>query len=104
MIGGLFAAWLFLPEHPDYVFPIAAFSVGAHYFGFRTAYGDWTFWILGAVMCLTGIASLLYAVPPRNMVSMTIAGIEIAFGFWFLIVDFKKQSSQPASDNPSHMA
>ena len=40
MIGCLFVAWLILPYRPKYVFPIASIAVGAHYFGFRTAYGS----------------------------------------------------------------
>src|SRR3546814_12510337 len=40
MIGGLFAAWLFLPFQPTYAFPLAAIAVGTHYAVFKTVYGD----------------------------------------------------------------
>ena len=40
MIGGLFAAWLFLQSKPAYVFPLAAIAIGTHYAAFRTVYGD----------------------------------------------------------------
>jgi hypothetical protein len=36
MIGGLFAAWLFLSSQPALVFPLAAIAVGTHYFVFKT--------------------------------------------------------------------
>jgi hypothetical protein len=98
MISGLFTAWLILPDHPEFVFSIAAISVGAHYFGFRTAYGDWTFWGLGATMCTIGLTSILFAIPPRAMVAFAIAGTEVAFGFWLLFVDYQKQASRSTSD------
>lgn len=82
MIAGLFSAWLIMPYRPWFVFPIAAIAVGTHYFGFRTAYGDWTNWVLGGLMSLVGIASIFYGTPTSNKVPYTIAAIEIAFGFW----------------------
>jgi len=51
MIGGLLGAWLLLPFRPELVLPMAAIAVGAHYFGFRSAYGDRTFWLPGAILC-----------------------------------------------------
>src|SRR5687767_12752750 len=50
MIGGLLAAWLFLPLRPELVFPIAAIAVGTHYAVFRTVYGDALFWVLGGLI------------------------------------------------------
>ncbi len=93
MIGGLLAAWLLLPHRPDLVFPMAAIAVGAHYFGFRTAYGDWTFWVLGAFLCLVGIANIFFGFPPSSVVPYVIAGIELAFGVWLLWVSNLQQSS-----------
>src|SRR3546814_10311314 len=54
MIGGLFAAWLFLPFQPTYVFPLAAIAVGTHYAVFKTVYGDALFWVLGGLITATG--------------------------------------------------
>ena len=87
MIGGLFAAWLLLPHRPEYVFPIAAIAVGAHYFGFRTAYGDWTYWVLGAVICLLGALSIISGIPPSTTLPYIVAVVEILFGIWFVGVD-----------------
>lgn len=67
MIGGLFSAWLILPYRSEFVSLIVAMSVGAHYFGFRTAYGDWTYWLLGGIMCSIGFASILWAIPPARL-------------------------------------
>jgi hypothetical protein len=104
MIGGLFAAWLILPHRPDFVFPIAAISVGAHYFSFRTAYGDWMFWVLGSIMCSIGIASIFLGMPAKGWVAFSIAGVELIFGCWFLLVDFFKKSSKTNSDEAIDMA
>jgi hypothetical protein len=80
MIGGLLAAWLLMPYRPEFVFPMAAVAVGSHYFGFRTAYGDWSNWVLGGIMCLVGIASIFYGMPIAHHVPYAIATIEIGFG------------------------
>lgn len=58
MIGGLFAAWLFLRFQPAYVFPIAAIAVGTHYAVFRTVYGDRLFWLLGGLITFVGLLSI----------------------------------------------
>ncbi len=82
MIGGLLAAWLLLPHRPEFVFPLAAIAVGTHYFGFRTAYGDTTFWILGAIMCFVGVSAIFIRMPAQQVVPYLIAVIEIIFGLW----------------------
>lgn len=87
MIGCLFAGWLLLPHRPEFVFPVAAIAVGAHYFGFRTAYGDWTYWVLGAVMCAIGVFSIVAAIPSASLVPFVVAGVEVLFGFWFIAQD-----------------
>lgn len=91
MISGLFAAWLLMPYRPEFVFSMSAIAVGSHYFGFRTAYGDWTNWVLGGVMCAVGIASIFYAVPNPNAVPYTIATIEITFGSWLTWISISKE-------------
>ena len=59
MIGCLLAAWLILPFKPEFVFPIAAVAVGTHYFVFKTAYGDRTYWLLAAA--ITAVAQLIFS-------------------------------------------
>ena len=83
MIGCLLAAWLLIGYRPDVVFPLAAIAVGAHYFGFRTAYGDWTYWVLGGVMCLVGVGAIFAKWPPASAVPCVIAAVEVGFGAWF---------------------
>ena len=80
MIFGFMTAWLLLPYRPEFVFPMSAIAVGAHYFGFRTAYGDWANWILGGIMCLVGVGSIFYRIPTANIVPFAIAAIEFGFG------------------------
>ncbi|MEC9080995.1 MAG: hypothetical protein VYE44_04395 [Verrucomicrobiota bacterium] len=96
MIGGLFVAWLILPYRPDYVFPIASIAVGAHYFGFRTAYGDWTYWIFGTLLCLIGTFSILLKFPPANFVPFIFAFVEILFGIYFILSDYKHMKTEAA--------
>lgn len=103
MIGGLFAAWLLLPHRPEFVFAVSAIAVGAHYFGFRTAYGSWNFWILGAIMCSVGVTAILFAIPPREMVAFAIAAIELAFGCWFLWTDFRAPQTDVAQPPSSEV-
>ncbi len=93
--GGLFAAWLLMPYQPGFVFPLASIAVGAHYFGFRTAYGDTTYWVLGSVMCAIGIAAILAKVPSWSAVPFVIAAIEIAFGLWLSWVEMSEKTAAP---------
>ena len=94
MIGGLFAAWLLLPHRPDFVFPVAAIAVGTHYFGFRSAYGDWANWILGGTLCAIGVASIQYGIPQAQVVPFAIAAVEVSFGLWFIWISLQKDSDQ----------
>ena len=85
MIGCLFAAWLFVPLKPGYVFPIAAIAVGLHYLAFQTVYGDRTYWLLGALMTLVGFAGIYVAAFGANMLALAIATIEIVFGVFVIM-------------------
>lgn len=89
MIGGLLAAWLLLPHRPECVFPVAAIAVGAHYFGFRTAYGDWTYWGFAGVLCGIGVSSIFNGLPDSKLVPFIVASVEIAFGCWFIYSDIR---------------
>ncbi|MEM6473702.1 MAG: hypothetical protein AAF802_29355 [Planctomycetota bacterium] len=97
MIGGLFAAWLLLPYRPDYVFGVSAIAVGAHYFGFRSAYGDWTYWALGAILCALGVTSIILQIPPGDSVAFLIAVVEILFGLWFIVLDRREVAAKRVS-------
>lgn len=79
MIGGLFAAWLFLGPKPELVFPLAPIAVGTHYFVFKTTYGDRSFWLLAAVVTAIGIGDI-YLPPLRGSTALLVAITEIAFG------------------------
>ena len=79
MIGGLLAAWLFLPSRPDYVFPLAAVAVGTHYAVFRTIYGDRLFWLLGALITLVGLAAIFKFAPVPGGPILAVAAIELLF-------------------------
>ncbi|MEA1014449.1 DUF7010 family protein [Sphingosinicella sp. LY1275] len=79
MIGGLLAAWLFLPLEPAHVFPIAAIAVGTHYAVFRTLYGDALFWVLGGLITAAGLLGLFAggAIPGGTI--LVVGAIELLF-------------------------
>jgi hypothetical protein len=85
MIGGFLAAWILLPYRPDLVFPLAAIAVGAHYFGFRTAYGRTLYWALAAVICGVGLGTVFVGVPDGETVPYLVAAIEVVFGLWVTV-------------------
>lgn len=91
MIGGFFAAWLLIPYQPDFVFPMSAIAVGTHYFGFRSAYGDWANWILGGAMSTVGASAILYRLPVPAIIPFVIAALEITFGLWFTWIGIAKE-------------
>lgn len=80
MIGGLFAAWLFLPLRPDYVFPLAAIAVGTHYAVFRTVYGDRLFWLLAAPVTAVGFLGIYRAAFVPGGPILAVGLIELLFG------------------------
>ncbi len=47
-----------------------------------SAYGDWSNWVLGAILCNIGAASILGGTPSAIIVPFLIAAIESVFGCW----------------------
>ena len=84
MIGGLFAAWLFLPSKPMLVFPLSAIAVGTHYFVFKTVYGDRSFWLLAGIVTAIGFGDI-YAAPMRGSTALLVSLTELAFGIILVI-------------------
>ena len=82
MIGGLLAAWLFLPLRPDLVFPVAAIAVGTHYFVFRTIYGDIVYWLLGGLITVAGLFAIFDMVPIPGGTILAVGLIELIFGLF----------------------
>lgn len=89
MIGILLIGFLLLDLRPDWVFPLAAIAVGAHYFPFQTAYGDKTYWVLGTVMMLIGAFSLAVGTPSAIGTAYAIAGTELIVGLWLTVRNFR---------------
>ena len=79
MIGGLFAAWLFLTSDPTLVFPLAAIAVGTHYFVFKTAYGDRSFWLLASIVTAIGCADIFFS-QMRGLTALLVSVTELTFG------------------------
>jgi hypothetical protein len=80
MIGCLLAAWLLLRHDQQFVFPVAAIAVGTHYLPFKTAYGDRTYWLLGAVLTAIGCAGIFAAQGQTMAVILGVAVAELVFG------------------------
>jgi hypothetical protein len=79
MLGGLFAAWLFLPFEPAYVFPLAAIAVGTHYAVFKTVYGDRLFWVLGGLITAVGFLCIFEVVPIPGGPIFAVGAVELIF-------------------------
>lgn len=80
MIGGLFAAWLFLPSKPASVFPLAAVAIGTHYAAFRTVYGDRLFWALAGLITAVGAFDILGYVRLPGGPAVAVGVLELVFG------------------------
>ncbi len=85
MIGCLLAAWLILPFKPDFVFPIAAIAVGTHYFVFKTAYGDRTYWLLAAIVTALGLAEIFGVTRLGGGMILAVGVVEVAFGIMLIV-------------------
>ena len=79
MIGGLFAAYLFLGPAPEMVFPLAAIAVGTHYFLFKTAYGERLFWLLALIITAIGVGDIYIALM-HGWTAPLVAATELVFG------------------------
>lgn len=99
MIAGFLAAFLLMPSRPEFVFPMAAIAVGAHYFGFRTAYGDVVYWILAVVICGVGLGTIFAGVPGGMTVPYVVAGIEIVFGVWATIREMSNSTDNAVPES-----
>ena len=96
MIGGLLAAWLFLPHVPAYALPLAAVAVGTHYAVFKTVYGDRTFWLLAAAITMVGVAAIFDLARLPLSLAATVGVIEVLFGGLIVARDWRSPS--PATE------
>jgi hypothetical protein len=87
MIGGLFAAWLFLPSRPAYVFPLAAIAIGTHYAAFRTVYGDTLFWVLAGLITAVGVFDILGYIRLPGGPAIAVGVLELVFGILLTVRD-----------------
>lgn len=82
MIAMLLAAWLFLRFEPSLVMPLSAIAVGTHYFAFKTAYGDRSFWLLAVLVTALGVLAIFRNVSVPGGVVATVGVVEVAFGLY----------------------
>lgn len=99
MIGGLFAAWLFLSSSPALVLPLCAIAVGTHYFVFKTVYGDRTYWLLGVVITGIGLADI-YVVPMHRYAAPLVGITELLVGVFLALRASRSQrfAMSPSAD------
>ena len=60
---GLFLAYIVFQVEPNWFFPTMLMIIGARYTLFQTLYGIRTYWILGGLLILTGMACLMLSAP-----------------------------------------
>ena len=88
MIGGLFAAWLFLGSKSELVFPLAAIAVGTHYFIFKTVYGDRSFWLLAASITAIGVGDIFVS-HMRGSTALMVTVVELIGGLALTVRDVR---------------
>ena len=96
MIGCLLAAWLILPFKPEMVFPIAAIAVGTHYFVFKTAYGDRTYWLLAALITAAALVEIFNVAALPGGLILAVGIMEVAFGIVLTLRDSRIGDSRKA--------
>lgn len=79
LVAGLFVAWLMLALRPALAFPVAAMAVGTRYVLFHTAYGDRTYWVLGGMVSLIGLAGILVPAT-RDGTALLVGLVEVMAG------------------------
>jgi hypothetical protein len=84
MIGGLIAAWLFIPLRAEYVFAVAAIAAGTRYALFKTIYGDRLFWLLSGLMSGVGLLVIFGGVRASLSPTFAVGGIEVVFAVLLL--------------------
>ncbi len=97
MIGCLLAAWLMLPLNLEFVFPIAAIAVGTHYFVFKTAYGDRTYWLLAAIVTALGLAEIFDVTTLAGGLILAVGVIELVFGIVLTVRELRVGGSDKLS-------
>lgn len=95
MIGGLFAASLFISLKPALVFPLAAIAVGTHYFVFKTVYGERLFWLLAAIVTAIAVGDI-YIAPLRGWTAILVSVTELAFGVALVMRAHRSNEDRPA--------
>ncbi|MEP7316682.1 MAG: hypothetical protein ABI667_08285, partial [Sphingomicrobium sp.] len=55
-------------------------AVGTHYFVFKTAYGDRSYWLLAALITAVGVAEIFGVTRLGGAMILAVGVIEVAFG------------------------
>ena len=78
LLAGIAIAYGMQALKPEWFFPAMLLLIGGRYLTFQTLYGLRIYWLLGAVLCISGIAIVLARMPVVTG-ALTGAAIELAF-------------------------
>lgn len=63
LFGGILIAFYVAQSNQELFFPIMLLAIGARYFSFQTLYGLREYWLLGALLMISGVACALLSLP-----------------------------------------
>ena len=92
---GLFIAFVISTREPNWFFPIMLMVIGVRYFGFQSLYGNKIYWILAAVLIITGF--VMFSVGAKPWVAASLGAIiELLFGVLLVLAPspFSKLAKQ----------
>jgi hypothetical protein len=89
---GLFIAYVVLQVRPNWFFPIMILIIGGRYLVFSSIYGMRMYWILGAILILSGFGGFLFNTP-FHLIALVGGIIELLFSFSILYLEKSKVNS-----------
>lgn len=90
LFTGLLIAFLTLQFRPNWFFSIMILIIGGRYLIFSTIYGMRIYWVLGAVLILTGIGAFLFNTP-FYLIGLIGGIIELLFSFVIIYLEKKRE-------------
>ena len=97
LFGGLVIAFGVSQVNPHLFFPVMLITIGCRYLMFQTLYGLKQYWLLGALLALSGTALVFLPTEPV-WAALTGGVIEVVLGAWFLRASWRQSEADPASD------
>ncbi|PCJ95371.1 MAG: hypothetical protein COA50_09200 [Flavobacteriaceae bacterium] len=86
---GLFIAFMALQVRPNWFFPIMILIIGGRYLIFASVYGLRIYWVLGAVLILSGVGGFFLS-NSFYLIGLVGGITEIIFSFIIIFIEKKK--------------